>query len=128
MNLKKYCLLLLLLVTTCFLIACSGDGYKTIDAAEAIRIMEAQPNALIVDVRTPEEFAQGHIPGAILLPDYAIAGQASEVLPDKKATILLYCRSGNRSAHAAAALVRMGYTKVYDFGGLNTWTGELVTP
>ena len=77
--------------------------------------------AIILDVRSASEFAYGHIPGAILLPDYDIKYSAEQILPDTDALILVYCRSGNRSRAATSLLLSMGYVNVYDFGGINTW-------
>ena len=99
--------------------------YRKISAEDAKARMDAG-DVIVLDVRTPEEYAQGYIEGAILLPDYEIAGKAETVLADKDATILLYCRSGNRSAGAAKKLVEMGYTDVYDFGGIFDWPYEVV--
>lgn len=98
--------------------------YRKITAAEAADKMGE--GVVILDVRTQAEFDEGHIPGALLLPDSEIAQRAEEALPDKDQTILVYCRSGRRSAEAAKTLVGMGYTAVYDFGGIQDWTGEVV--
>jgi rhodanese-related sulfurtransferase len=95
-----------------------------ISATEAREKMRANPNAIILDVRTAQEFATGKIPGAILLPDFAIREQATQVLPDKNALILVYCRSGARSREATYELISMGYTNVFDFGGINSWPYE----
>jgi len=78
-------------------------------------------DVIILDVRTEEEFRQGHIEGAILIPDYDLDKLAGEKLPDKDATILIYCRSGNRSKLASHFLIGMGYQNVYDFGGILDW-------
>ncbi|MCL1863648.1 MAG: rhodanese-like domain-containing protein [Defluviitaleaceae bacterium] len=93
-----------------------------ITASEAREKMKS--NAIIVDVRTPEEFDAGRIPGAILLPNYTIRDKAGTVLADKDALILVYCRSGVRSRDAVYELISMGYTNVYDFGGINSWPYE----
>jgi len=93
----------------------------TITPSQALAKMRENQNAVILDVRTPDEFAQARIPGAILLPDYDIEERASYVLPDKNALILVYCRSGRRSLDAVYLLISMGYTNVYDFGGINSW-------
>lgn len=89
--------------------------------------MQSQNNCTVLDVRTPEEFSQGHIPGAILIPDYELAKRAEKELPDKNALILVYCRSGNRSRQAANTLLKLGYTNVKDFGGIIDWPFETVT-
>ena len=105
--------------------ASSESVYRKISAEDAKERMEAG-DVVLLDVRTPEEYAQGYIEGAVLLPDFEIASKAETVLPDKNATILLYCRSGNRSAGAAKKLVEMGYANVYDFGGIIDWPYEVV--
>ncbi len=94
--------------------------YKSLTPEEAKEMME-NGDVIVVDVRTEEEFRQGHIEGAILIPDYDLDKLAAEKLPDKEATILLYCRSGNRSQLAAHLLNGMGYQNVYDFGGIIDW-------
>ena len=104
----------------------SQAEYKKITADEAAAMMIDE--VIILDVRTQEEFDAGHIENAVLLPDYKVEAGASELLPDKEQTILIYCRTGRRSANAAKELIAMGYTSVYDFGGLETdWNGEVVT-
>ena len=89
--------------------------------SQALEKMQANPNAIILDVRTQEEFGQERIPGAVLLPDFELEAKAAEVLPDKDALILIYCRSGRRSNIAANLLTSMGYTNVFDFGGILSW-------
>ena len=86
--------------------------------------MEAYPDAIILDVRTQEEFDTERIPGAVLLPDFEVEAQAAYVLPDRDALILIYCRSGRRSLNTANLLASMGYTNVYDFGGILDWPYE----
>lgn len=99
--------------------------YKKISPADAKALMDGG-NVIILDVRTQEEFDQGHIKDAVLLPDYEIGAKAATVLPDKDAKILVYCRSGNRSASAAKELIKMGYTDVMDFGGIIDWPYDVV--
>lgn len=94
--------------------------YKSLTPEEAKEMMENE-DVIVVDVRTEEEFRQGHIEGAILIPDYDLDKLAAEKLPDKEATILLYCRSGNRSQLSTHLLNGMGYQNVYDFGGIIDW-------
>ena len=94
---------------------------------QAYDLMQSQNNCTVLDVRTPEEFSQGHIPDAILIPDYELAKRAEKELPDKNALILVYCRSGNRSRQAANTLLKLGYTNVKDFGGIIDWPFETVT-
>ena len=90
--------------------------------AEAMMVGEG---VIILDVRTLSEFEDGHIENAILLPHYEILERAETVIPDKSYTILIYCRSGNRSNQAAHLLIEMGYISVYDFGGILSWHGEI---
>jgi len=99
------------------------DMYRNrrISASEAKDLMTRYPNAIILDVRTEHEFQLGHIPGAILLPDFDIQYMAASILCDYNALILVYCQSGNRSRGATELLVSMGYRNVYDFGGISTW-------
>lgn len=111
-----------LLIALLALSACaSSSGYHKISASKAKSMME-DGNVIIVDVRTLEEYNEGHIAGAILIPNESISSVQPSALPDKEAVILIYCRSGNRSKQAADKLVAMGYTKVYDFGGIIDWT------
>ena len=100
--------------------------YRKITAMEARVIMKRNPNAIILDVRSEYEFNTCRIPGATLLPDYDIRDRAGHILPNLNATILVYCKAGSRSRVAAKELVSMGYTNVYDFGGINTWPYEIL--
>ena len=95
--------------------------YMNITATEAKEIMDSETGYVILDVRTEEEYAEGHVPGAILIPDYEIEARAEEELPDKNQMLLVYCRSGRRSKLAAEALVELGYTNIYEFGGIIDW-------
>ena len=99
--------------------------FAKISSAEAKKIMDAG-GVTIVDVRTAEEFAEGHVLGAINIPNEIITDVAEKVLTDKDATLLVYCRSGNRSAQSARTLQGLGYTKIYDFGGIMDWPYEVV--
>jgi len=99
--------------------------YRKISAEEAKERID-EGNVIILDVRTQDEYDGGHIRDAVLITDSEIKDKAETVLPDKNATILVYCRTGRRSALAANELVRMGYTGVYDFGGIVDWTYEIV--
>lgn len=101
--------------------------YRKMTAQEAKARIDSGDELIILDVRTPEEYAQGHIPDAVLLPVSNIAKDAPAQLPDKNAEILVYCRSGNRSRQAAQQLVTMGYTGIFDFGGIIDWPYETVT-
>ena len=95
-----------------------------IDPEEA-KTMIDQGNVIIVDVRRSDEFVEGHIPGAILVPNETILTEAATMLPDKNAVILIYCRSGRRSAEAAEKLLSLGYVHVYDFGGILDWPYDI---
>jgi len=86
--------------------------------------MDSGEEYILLDVRTDQEFNEGHIGGAMLIPDYEIAVRAEQELPDKNALILIYCRSGRRSANIANELLEMGYLRVYDFGGIIDWPYE----
>ena len=127
-----FLLLMLFLMTGC---AQKLDGddmvgkptYIQIDQEKAKEMMAVNDGHVIVDVRRADEYAAGHIPGAILIPNESIGTEKPEQLPDKDQIILIYCRSGNRSKQAAQKLADMGYTNIYEFGGINTWTGEVVT-
>lgn len=97
-------------------------SYRQISQEEAKQMMDQLDEAVILDVREQNEFDSGHIPGAILLPVGTITeDSAATVIPGKDTTVLVYCRSGNRSKTASDALVKLGYTQVYEFGGINTW-------
>lgn len=100
---------------------------EVITAEQAKEIMEQNTECVILDVREQSEYEEGHIAGAILIPYTEMENKAEEELPDKDQLILVYCRSGRRSAIAAASLVKMGYTNVKDFGGIIDWPYEVVT-
>ena len=101
--------------------------YQKITAKQAKARMDSGDAIIILDVRTQEEFNAGHIAGAILIPNETILDEQPALLPDLDAEILVYCRSGNRSAQSANKLLAMGYTNVYDFGGIIDWPYEIVT-
>lgn len=100
--------------------------YIKITAAEAKALMDSE-TVIVLDVRTQAEYDGGHIKDAVLLDSGDVSAKAATVLPDKNATILVYCRSGNRSATASKLLIEMGYTRVMDFGGIIDWPYEVVT-
>ena len=102
-------------------------SYRQISMDEAITMMEEESGYIILDVRTPEEFADAHIPGAVNIPNETIAAEEIPELPDKEQLILVYCRSGNRSKQASEKLAALGYTNVVEFGGINSWPGETVS-
>ncbi|MBH1939389.1 rhodanese-like domain-containing protein [Mobilitalea sibirica] len=99
---------------------------EKITAEQAKEMMDQQEDIIILDVRTTQEFNSGHIEGAVLIPDYELAEVAEEQLKDKDAIILIYCRSGNRSAQAANTLQELGYTNLYDFGGIIDWPFDII--
>ncbi len=101
-------------------------GYEQISGEQAKKLMDTETNYIIIDARTEEEFKEGHIEGAILIPEYEIAERAEKELPDKDQLILVYCRSGRRSKIAAQALADLGYTNVKEFGGIIDWQYEVV--
>ena len=110
-------------------VGCSDGGsatYEQINGAEAKALMDSESGYIIIDARTQEEYDQGHIPGAILIPEYEIADRAEKELRDKDQLILVYCRSGRRSKIAAEELVKLGYTNVKEFGGIIDWEYEIV--
>ena len=104
----------------------SSASYEQISGAEAKALMDSESGYIIIDARTQEEYDQGHIPGAILIPEYEIADRAEKELHDKNQLILVYCRSGRRSKIAAEELVKLGYTNVKEFGGIIDWEYEIV--
>ena len=122
--------ILALLFALCLLLL-AGCGqqtdatYRQISQEEAKEMMDAG-DAVVLDMRGQSEYDEGHIPGAVLLPGGSIdEDTAAAVIPEKSATVLVYCRSGNRSKTAAAALAELGYTDVCEFGGINTWPYEI---
>ena len=104
----------------------SEPGYEQISQTEALEIMNTQENYIILDVRTPGEFAEGHIKGAVNLPNEDISSKNLDLLPEKDQLILVYCRSGNRSKQASQKLAQLGYTQIKEFGGIRSWPGEIV--
>ena len=122
-----------MLLTLALLFGCVGcvsDGgsatYEQISGAEAKALMDSESGYIIIDARTQEEYDEGHIPGAILIPEYEISDRAKKELPDKDQLILVYCRSGRRSKIASEKLVSLGYTNVKEFGGIIDWKYEIV--
>jgi len=124
----------LLLMMTLLLTGCAvsspapeANTYRQITMQQAVEMMNKEENYIILDVRTHEEFAAGHIPGAIVIPNETINTEEIPQLPDKNQLIMVYCRSGNRSKQASDKLVKLGYTNIVEFGGINSWPGEIVT-
>ena len=130
MKIIKGLIIMLLISLSLFgLTACDGENgksstYEQITAEQAKTIMDTEKDYIIIDARTEEEFAEGHIEDAILIPEYEIAERAEKELPDKEQLILVYCRSGNRSKTASEALEKLGYTRIREFGGINDWPYE----
>ena len=123
-------MILILLAAFLCLAGCSAEEkmmYRRISQEEAKRMMAVDDGHIIADVRRQDEYDAGHIPGAILIPNESIGTEQPEQLPDKNQIILVYCRSGRRSKEAAQKLADMGYTNLYEFGGIIDWTGEITT-
>ena len=124
--------MIFLLLAALFLAACGQEkedepaaGYVSISAEEAKQIMDSEEGYIILDVREQDEYDEGHIPGAILIPYTQIEEKADEMLPDKDQLILVYCRSGRRSKIAAQSLAELGYTNIKEFGGIIDWPYEV---
>ena len=129
-KLRGIVLMLLISLSLFGLTACQDGGnnatYEQITPQQAKEIMDTEQEYIIIDARTEEEFAEGHIENAILIPEYEIKDRAEKELPDKDALILVYCRSGRRSKIASEKLVKLGYTNVKEFGGIIDWPYEIV--
>lgn len=130
---KGLIIMLLISLSLFGITACGGDGdnektptYEQITAEQAKIIMDTEQDFYLIDARTEEEFAEGHIENAILIPEYEIANRAEKELPDREQLILVYCRSGRRSKIASEELVKLGYTNVKEFGGIIDWPYETV--
>ena len=103
------------------------NTYRQISMDEAVNMMAQETGYIILDVRRPDEFAAGHIPNAINVPNETIGTAEIPELTDKDQLIMVYCRSGRRSKEAAEKLVKLGYTNIVEFGGILDWKGEIVT-
>ena len=103
------------------------NTYRSITMDEAVTMMAQETGYIILDVRRPDEFAAGHIPNAINVPNESIGTDEITELPDKDQLIMVYCRSGRRSKEASEKLVKLGYTNIVEFGGILDWKGEIVT-
>lgn len=108
-------------------ITASAAVYQQITQEKAKEMMQAEDGHIIVDVRRQDEYDSGHIPGAILIPNESIGTEQPKELPGLDQVILIYCRSGRRSKEASQKLADMGYTHIYEFGGIIDWTGDVVT-
>lgn len=123
----------LLLLTGCGRNTATGGAdqskavYRQVSAADAAALMESASDYILLDVRTQAEYDQGHIPGAVCIPNETIGTEEIPALPDKDQLILVYCRSGNRSKQAAQKLAEQGYTNIVEFGGILSWPGETVS-
>ena len=120
-------ILALLFLTGCSAAAPKGPGYTQITMEEAADRIGIECGFILLDVRTPEEYEAGHIPGAINIPNEIIGTDEIPRLPQKDQRIYVYCRSGNRSKQASEKLVALGYTDIVEIGGIIDWTGEIVT-
>ena len=124
--------ILLILAVVMMLSGCAltnsspSASYTQITQEEAKEMMKKDDGHIIIDVRRQDEYDEGHIPGAVLIPNESITDKQPEELPKLDQIILVYCRSGRRSKEASQKLADIGYTNVYEFGGINTWTGEIV--
>ena len=130
-KLKGLTIMLLISLSLFGLTACNKEPEKTltyeqITPQEAKIIMDTEKDYIIIDARTEEEFAEGHIENAILIPEYEITNRAEKELLDKEQLILVYCRSGRRSKIASEELVKLGYNNVKEFGGIIDWPYEVV--
>ena len=115
----------LMLLSSCGNAGSSSSGYRQISMNEAVKMMKDEKNYIILDVRRPDEFAEGHIPGAINIPNEEIGATDIAELPNKSQLILVYCRSGRRSKEASEKLVKLGYTSIVEFGGILDYKGEI---
>lgn len=118
--------LILILLPACGKSTHKEASYMNITAKEAKELMDTQTDYIILDVRTEEEFKEGHIPNAILIPDDEIKDRAENLLPNKNQLLLVYCRSGRRSKLASETLADLGYTNIKEFGGIIDWPYEIV--
>ena len=128
---KGLIIMLLISLSLFGMTACDGENgkastYEQITAEQAKTIMDTEKDYVIIDARTEEEFAEGHIENAILIPEYEIKDRAEKELPNKEQLILVYCRSGRRSKIASEELVKLGYTNVKEFGGIIDWPYDIV--
>ena len=120
-------LLSALLLTGCASSNNQTNTYRQISMDEAVAMMERESGYIILDVRTPAEFAEKHIPNAINVPNESIGTAEISELPDKNQLIMVYCRSGRRSKEASEKLVKLGYTNIIEFGGIIDWKGDIIS-
>ncbi len=105
----------------------AAGSYTQISQEEAKAMMETEDGHIVVDVRRQDEYDSGHIPGAVCIPNESIGNEPPAELSDPDQVILIYCRTGRRSKEAAQKLADLGYTNIYEFGGIVDWTGEVIT-
>ena len=115
----------LMLLSSCTSSGGSANSYRQISMDEAVKMMKNEKNYIILDVRRPDEYAKGHIPGAINVPNEEIGTAEIAELPDKSQLILVYCRSGRRSKEASEKLAGLGYTNIVEFGGILDYKGDI---
>ena len=118
-------ILSLMLLSSCTAPGSSSSSYRQVSMDKAVKMMKDEKNYIILDVRRPDEYAEGHIPGAINVPNEEIGTAEISELPDKSQLIFVYCRSGRRSKEASEKLVKLGYTNIVEFGGIQDYKGEL---
>ena len=122
-----------ILLSALMFTGCAGTSnhqtntYRSITMDEAVAMMEQETGYIILDVRRPDEYAAGHIPNAINVPNESIGTDEIPELPNKDQLIMVYCRSGRRSKEASEKLVKLGYTNIVEFGGILDWKGEIET-
>ena len=122
-----------ILLSALMFAGCAGTNnnqpntYRSITMDEAVAMMAEEQGYIILDVRRPDEFAAGHIPNAINVPNESIGTDEIPEMPNKDQLIMVYCRSGRRSKEASEKLVKLGYTNIVEFGGILDWKGETVT-
>lgn len=122
---QKYLTTALTVLLIAIFAGCGAESYNHLTHDEAREIMHSKPDAIVLDVRTQEEYEKKHIPGAMLVPIEELREGNFDSLPDKAATILIYCRTGRRATEAAEILTSNGYNNVYEFGGIVDWTGSV---
>ena len=122
-----------ILLSALMFTGCAGSSnhqtntYRSITMDEAVTMIAQETGYIILDVRRPDEFAAGHFPNAINVPNETIGTDEIPDLPNNDQLIMVYCRSGRRSKEASAKLVKLGYTNIVEFGGILDWKGEIVT-
>lgn len=135
MKQKIVAILILMMILIITMVGCGSENktsdpdnsYQKISSEAAKEMMDQDSSLIILDVRTAEEFEEGHIQGAVNIAQTEIAATVEKAIPDKSATILVYCRSGSRSALASKELSELGYLNVYDIGGIIDWKYDIVT-